>query len=145
MILLWYSIFFLLFLQSSDSFAKLGDGRFIFYYIADEFGEIDEKMEELCITFDGNTVEELTKTLEDATGLDEIIVCTKSPLNGKLYPLSLQLPPNNTTMNVVVLPKGEALTRLEFVIFCKKFRIFTFATFLSILVLNRLGYSLPMK
>ncbi|XP_019069652.2 uncharacterized protein [Solanum lycopersicum] len=92
--------------ESSDSFAKLGDGRFIFYYIADEFGEIDEKMEELCITFDGNTVEELTKTLEDATGLDEIIVCTKSPLNGKLYPLSLQLPPNNTTMNVVVLPKA---------------------------------------
>lgn len=112
------------FLQSSDSFAKLGDGRFIFYYIADEFGEIDEKMEELCITFDGNTVEELTKTLEDATGLEEIIVCTKSPLNGKLYPLSLQLPPNNTTMNVIVLPsssKGETFTSLEFVTFCGSF------------------------
>ncbi|KAM3203091.1 hypothetical protein P3L10_030717 [Capsicum annuum] len=90
--------------ESSDSFAKLGDGRFIFYYIANEFGGVDEEMEELCITFDGNTVEELTKTLEDATGLEEIIVCTKSPLNGKLYPLSLQLPPNNTTMNVIILP-----------------------------------------
>lgn len=112
---------FLLFvLQSSDSSAKLGDGRFIFYYIADEFGEIDEKLEEHCITFEGNTVEELSKTLEVATGLEEIIVCTKSPLNGKLYPLSLQLPPNNTTINVVVLPsssKGETFTCLEFVTF----------------------------
>ncbi|KAK4358155.1 hypothetical protein RND71_023765 [Anisodus tanguticus] len=101
--------------ESSDSFAssppKLGHGRFIFYYIADEFGEIDEEMEELCITFDGNTVEELTKTLEDATGLEEITVCTKSPLNGKLYPLSLQLPPNNTTMNVIVLlSSSKAIT-----------------------------------
>ncbi|XP_059316304.1 uncharacterized protein LOC132067172 [Lycium ferocissimum] len=97
--------------ESRDFFAssppKLGDGRFIFYYIADELGEIYEEMEELCITFDGNTVEELTKTLEDATGLEEIIVCTKSPLNGKLYPLSLQLPPNNTTMNVIVLPSSS--------------------------------------
>ncbi|CAN4124349.1 unnamed protein product [Withania somnifera] len=64
-------------------------------------------MEELCITFDGNSVEELTKTLEDATGLEEIIVCTKIPLNGKLYPLSLQLPPDNTTMNVIVLSSSS--------------------------------------
>ncbi|XP_009594032.1 uncharacterized protein [Nicotiana tomentosiformis] len=93
--------------ESSDSsLPNLGEGRFIFYHMADEFGKIEEEMEALFITFDGNTVEELTKRLEDETGLEEIIVCTRSPLNGKLYPLSLQLPPNNATMNVIIMPSS---------------------------------------
>ncbi|OIT32877.1 hypothetical protein A4A49_62791, partial [Nicotiana attenuata] len=93
--------------ESSDSsLPNLGEGRFIFYHMVDEFGEIEEEKEALFITFDGNTVEELTKRLEDETGLEDIIVCTRSPLNGKLYPLSLHLPPNNATMNVIIMPSS---------------------------------------
>ncbi|KAL3501314.1 hypothetical protein ACH5RR_035763 [Cinchona calisaya] len=93
--------------QSGDSLEssprKAGDGRLIYYTVADEYGEVDEGVEGLCITFKGNGVDELTKRLEEETGLEGIVVCTKSPLNGKLYPLRLQLPPNNATMNVVVV------------------------------------------
>lgn len=94
-------------LQSADSFVssppKRGDGRLIFYHISNEYGDVDEDLDELVITFKGTGVEELTKRLEEETGLTDITVCSRSPLNGKLYPLRLQLPPNNVTMNVVVV------------------------------------------
>ncbi|XP_060214488.1 uncharacterized protein LOC132641490 isoform X1 [Lycium barbarum] len=97
--------------ESSDSLVnsppKLGDGRLIYYHITDEFGEVEEGMEGLCITFKGNSVEDLKKRLEEETGLEEITVCTRSPLNGKLYPLRLQLPPNNANMNVIILPSSS--------------------------------------
>ncbi|CAI9761774.1 unnamed protein product [Fraxinus pennsylvanica] len=83
---------------------KGSDGRTIYFHIANEYGEIDEGFEELGITFKGNGVQELTKRLEEELGMNGIIVCTRSPLNGKLYPLRLQLPPNNSTMHVVVVP-----------------------------------------
>ncbi|CAN4103708.1 unnamed protein product [Withania somnifera] len=89
-----------------SSLMKFGDGRLIYYHIANEYGEINEGVEGLCIPFKGNSVEELTKTLEEETGLEDITVCTKSSLNGKLYPLRLQLPPNNANMDVVVVPSG---------------------------------------
>lgn len=93
--------------ESADSFVssppKRGDGRLIFYHISNEFGDVDEDLDELVITFKGTGVEELTKRLEEETGLTNITVCSRSPLNGKLYPLRLQLPPNNVTMNVVVV------------------------------------------
>jgi hypothetical protein len=92
--------------ESADSLSsppKGGDGRLIYYQIADENGEIEEGMEGYCTTFKGNGVEELTKKLEQEIGIEDILVCTKSPLNGKLYPLRLQLPPNNSTMHVVVV------------------------------------------
>ncbi|CAN4116225.1 unnamed protein product [Withania somnifera] len=105
--------------KSSDSLVnsppKLVDGRLIYYHITDEFGEIEEGTEALCITFKGNNVEDLTKRFEEETGLEEITVCTRSALNGKLYPLHLQLPPNNANMNVIILPsssKGETFTVL---------------------------------
>lgn len=94
-------------IQSADSPASLprkkGDGRLIYYHVCNEYGEVDEELDELVITFRGNGVNELTKRLEDETGLTDITVCSRSPLNGKLYPLRLQLPPNNVTMNVVVV------------------------------------------
>ncbi|KAF5449731.1 hypothetical protein F2P56_030148 [Juglans regia] len=49
----------------------------------------------------GNGVDELTRKLEEETGLEGIIVCNR--FNGKLYPLRLQLPPNNASMNVIVV------------------------------------------
>ncbi|KAA8529484.1 hypothetical protein F0562_033717 [Nyssa sinensis] len=97
--------------ESSDSLVssppRSGDGRIIYYHIADEFGYVDDAMEELCITFKGSGVDELTSRLEEETGLDDIIVCSRSPLNGKLYPLRLQLPPNNVTMHVLVVQSSS--------------------------------------
>ncbi|KAL3631106.1 hypothetical protein CASFOL_024090 [Castilleja foliolosa] len=86
---------------------KGSDGRLIYFHIADENGQIDEGFEELCTTFKGNEVNELTLRLEEELGLENVTVCAKSPLNGKLYPLRLQLPPNSTTMHVVVVPKSS--------------------------------------
>ncbi|CAI9775320.1 unnamed protein product [Fraxinus pennsylvanica] len=97
--------------ESNDSLVssppKGSDGRLIYFHIANEYGEIDEGFEELCTTFKGNGVRELTKKLEEELGVDDITVCTRSPLNGKLYPLRLQLPPNNATMHVVVIPTSS--------------------------------------
>lgn len=109
------------FVQSNDSLIssppKGSDGRLIYFHIANEYGEIEEGVEELCISFKGNEVNELTKRLEGELGIDGVTVCTRSPLNGKLYPLRLQLPPNNTTMHVVIFPpssKGDLLLLLSF-------------------------------
>ncbi|EPS63844.1 hypothetical protein M569_10939, partial [Genlisea aurea] len=94
--------------ESMDSFVssppKCNEGRVIYFRIADETGEVDQVFEEMCIQFKGNDVTQLTKSLETELGINGVTVCSKSPLNGKLYPLRLQLPPNNTTMHVVVLP-----------------------------------------
>lgn len=84
--------------------AKLEEGRAIYYHVvSDDFGEMDENAQGFCVNFKGNSVKELTRKLEEETGLENIRVCTRSPLNGKLYPLRLQLPPNNVTMKVVVV------------------------------------------
>ncbi|KAL8518828.1 hypothetical protein ACS0TY_009977 [Phlomoides rotata] len=84
---------------------KGSDGRQVYFYIADENGEIDEGFEELCITFKGYEVDELRTRLEDELGIDGISVCGR--FNGKLYPLRLQLPPNTTSMHVVVVPPSS--------------------------------------
>lgn len=92
---------------------KTKEGRIIYYHVAEDDGEVsrDEGVRGYSLVFKGNGVEELTRKFEEETGLEGIIVCSRSPLNGKLYPLRLQLPPNNVTMQVVlVLPfsKGES-------------------------------------
>lgn len=96
---------------SNDSVASVAskgsDGRLIYYRVANEFGEVDEEFEELCITFKGSDVNELTWRLEEELGAEGITVCTRSPLNGKLYPLRLTLPPNNATMHIVVMPPSS--------------------------------------
>lgn len=103
-------------MQSADSLVnsqpKREDGRTIYYQIANEFGGIDEDVDGFSTMFKGNGVDELTQRLEEETGLSDLTVCSRSPLNGKLYPLRLQLPPNNVTMNVVLVQsssKGELL------------------------------------
>ncbi|CAA2969177.1 Hypothetical predicted protein [Olea europaea subsp. europaea] len=97
--------------ESNDSLISSplnwSDGRLIYFHIANEYGEIDEGFEELCTTFKGNGIRELTKKLGEELGVDNITVCTRSPLNGKLYPLHLQLPPNNATMHIVVIPTSS--------------------------------------
>lgn len=101
----------LFFLQSNDSFVGSpvkNDGRVIYYFVADdEKVDVDESIEEPSFNFKGNGVEELKQKLKEETGLDDIVVCSRNPLNGKLYPLKLHLPPNNTTMHVVVVPSSS--------------------------------------
>ncbi|KAF5793515.1 putative actin-crosslinking [Helianthus annuus] len=89
--------------------AKIDQGRAIYYHVvSDDFGELDEDAQGFCITFKGNDVGELTRKLEEETGLKGIAVCTRSPLDGNLYPLRLQLPPNNVTMKVVVVHNSSS-------------------------------------
>ncbi|XP_076922200.1 uncharacterized protein LOC143583910 [Bidens hawaiensis] len=78
------------------------DGRMIYYKLVDDDGAVVDA--EGSFLFKGNTVQELTQSLEEETELEEITVCSRNPLNGKLYPLRLALPPNNTTMHVIVVP-----------------------------------------
>lgn len=79
------------------------DGRSIYYVIADDDGSTDSSQEQR-LSFRGTSVAELTEKLEEVTEITEgIVVCSKNPLNQALYPLRLSLPPNNTTMHVVVV------------------------------------------
>ncbi|XP_030553263.1 uncharacterized protein LOC115757249 [Rhodamnia argentea] len=84
---------------------RVTEGRIIYYHIADENGEVvGEDMEGYCLNnFKGNTVEELSRKLSEETGIDSLVVCSRNPLNGKLFPLRLRLPPN-IIMHVVVVP-----------------------------------------
>lgn len=97
--------------QSSDSNAsspRKAEGRIIYYHVAEDDGSVeDEGVQGYSLVFKGSGVEELTRKFEEETGIEGIIGCCRSPLNGKLYPLRLDLPPNNVTMQVVlVLPSS---------------------------------------
>lgn len=80
------------------------EGRVIHYHVADDDGNVSDEIEGHSFNFKGQNVEELTQKLEEETELQNITVCSKNKINGKLYPLRLGLPPNNATMHVVVVP-----------------------------------------
>ena len=97
-------------LQSSDSFsAPLHKvvGRAIHYQIADDNGEVDDDIESHSFTFNGSNLEELTCKLQEETGIDDLVICTRSPINGKLTPLLLGLPPNNAAMHFVLVRESS--------------------------------------
>ncbi|KAK8953742.1 hypothetical protein KSP40_PGU007131 [Platanthera guangdongensis] len=87
---------------SSTSLYKT-DSRTIHYTIANSDGYAEDGAEEFAFSFHGKSVEELTQKLEKETELDHIIVCSRNPVNGKLYPLRLHLPPNKADLSVVVV------------------------------------------
>ncbi|KAL0926601.1 hypothetical protein M5K25_002840 [Dendrobium thyrsiflorum] len=94
--------------QKSLSSASSGSprtfhSRTINYMVANNDGYVEAGAEEFTFSFQGTSVEELTQKLEEETELGHIIVCSRNPVNGKLYPLRLQLPPNKNTMNVIVV------------------------------------------
>ncbi|KAL8137704.1 hypothetical protein V2J09_003705 [Rumex salicifolius] len=97
--------------ESSDSIVfhsppRLGgNGRVIYYQIVDKDGNVKDGNGPL--NFNGNSVDELTQTLEKNTDIQDIVVCTRSPLNGQLCPLRLQLPPNMLSMHVVLVPSAS--------------------------------------
>ncbi|CAH2066467.1 unnamed protein product [Thlaspi arvense] len=85
------------------------EGRVIYYHIADEEGHVeDESAVGYALTFKGNSVEQLTRALKEETSMDDVVVCTRNPLNGKLFPLRLRLPPNSGTMHVVLVPSSTS-------------------------------------
>ncbi|KAK9741181.1 hypothetical protein RND81_03G087400 [Saponaria officinalis] len=96
--------------QSDDSSASTAktEGRVIHYNVVDDYGNIvDEDGGGRSIVFKGNGVEELTQCLEEETGLKEITLCSRSPLNAKLYPMRLALPPNHVKLHVYVVPSSS--------------------------------------
>uniref|UniRef100_A0A7N0V7L9 DUF569 domain-containing protein n=1 Tax=Kalanchoe fedtschenkoi TaxID=63787 RepID=A0A7N0V7L9_KALFE len=91
--------------------AKMAEGRTVYYHVAsDEYENGGDESGGFAMVFGGSSVEELTRRLEEETGLDDVVVCARSPLNKKLYPLRLQLPPN-ITMHVVVVPRDSEVAR----------------------------------
>ncbi|XP_022157669.1 uncharacterized protein LOC111024325 [Momordica charantia] len=84
-----------------------GEGRVIHYQVADEKGDVKAGQQEVSFTFKGTQVEQLKEMLRHKTGLHDIVVCSRNPLNGKLYPLRLHLPPNNSDMHLVVVPSSD--------------------------------------
>lgn len=82
------------------------EGRVIFYDIGNENGEVVDENKASFFTFRGSSLEELKEKLKEETQLVDILVCCRNPLNAKLYPILLHLPPNNTDMHVVVVPSS---------------------------------------
>ncbi|KAK4786194.1 hypothetical protein SAY86_002883 [Trapa natans] len=81
-----------------------GEARVVNYQIANERGEVmGGDMQGYTLHFNGKNVEELTRKLEEETGIHSLAVCFRSPLNGELCPLRLKLPPT-TVMHVVIVP-----------------------------------------
>lgn len=87
------------------------EGRVIYYYVADENGNVNDSVKGPSFQFKGHGLEELTQKLEEETGLEKIIVCLRNKFNGNLYPLRLALPPNNATMHVVVVPASSKVAK----------------------------------
>ncbi|KAK4741366.1 hypothetical protein SAY87_024954 [Trapa incisa] len=101
--------------ESIDSYVAptpKSDGRMIYYHIANDDEIVEEEDSEGCsFSFKGNSMEELTHKLMEETGMEDIVVCSRSKLNGKLFPLRLQLPPNKASMHVVVVPSSSTVVR----------------------------------
>ncbi|KAG8384745.1 hypothetical protein BUALT_Bualt04G0150200 [Buddleja alternifolia] len=91
--------------SSVEDSSRKSEGRIIYYYVMDDDGNVNDEIEEgPCFQFKGHRLEELAQKLEEETGIEDIIVCSRNRVNGKLYPLRLALPPNNSTMQVIVVP-----------------------------------------
>ncbi|PSR87644.1 Eukaryotic translation initiation factor 3 subunit D like [Actinidia chinensis var. chinensis] len=87
------------------------EGRIIYYSVADDDEKFEEGRDHPSFHFKGHGLEELTEKLEEETGLVDIILCSRNPFNGKLYPLRLALPPNNANMHIVVVPSSSKVAR----------------------------------
>ncbi|XP_042430527.1 uncharacterized protein LOC122017093 [Zingiber officinale] len=101
-------------LESLDSFSApvhKVEGRSVFYAIADDAGNVDDSVEWPHLTFKGTSVLELTERLKEETKIDDIIVCTRNPLNQHLIPLFLHLPPNNVKIRLVVVDANSKVAK----------------------------------
>jgi hypothetical protein len=109
-------------MQSTDSFSvplHKVEGRAVHYHIGDSDGEVRPDEEPHYLTFNGTSLEELLERLKEETGLHDVIMCSRSPINGKLLPLRLQLPPNNAAVHIVLVQESSngALSSLRHYIY----------------------------
>ncbi|KAH1092096.1 hypothetical protein J1N35_019353 [Gossypium stocksii] len=99
--------------DSGNGSPKASEGRTIKYEVVDDNGDVDQNIGERKFIFKGNGVDDLKKALKEENVVkEEFSLCSRNPLNGNLYPLRLQLPPNNTAMHVVLVPlssKGKQI------------------------------------
>ncbi|XP_074324908.1 uncharacterized protein LOC141661801 isoform X1 [Apium graveolens] len=79
------------------------EGRMVYYTVADDEGNVDDHVDKKCFHFTGHKLKELAHQLEEETNMESVILCSRNPLNGKLYPLRLALPPNNASVHVVLV------------------------------------------
>lgn len=79
------------------------DVRRIFFAVADDDGEsagVDDG-DWGSFLFEGKTLEDLKEALQEQTGIyEDIFVCVRSPLSGKLNMLKQNLPPTNSPLQV---------------------------------------------
>ncbi|KXG34607.1 wiskott-Aldrich syndrome protein homolog 1 [Sorghum bicolor] len=87
------------------------EGRAVHYQIGDSDGEVRPDEEAQYLTFNGTSLEELLERLKEETGLHDVIMCSRSPINGKLLPLRLQLPPNNAAVHIVLVHQSSKVAK----------------------------------
>ncbi|XP_062187819.1 uncharacterized protein LOC133891118 [Phragmites australis] len=100
-------------LESTDSFSvplHKVEGRLIHYHIGDDNGNVSDD-EGHSFTFNGTSLGELLERLKEETGLEDVIICSRSPINGKLIPLRLQLPPDNVAMHIVLVQESSKVAK----------------------------------
>ncbi|MBA0856711.1 hypothetical protein Goshw_001935 [Gossypium schwendimanii] len=99
--------------DSGNGSPKAFEGRIIKYEVVDDNGDVDQNIGERKFIFKGNGVDDLKNALKEENVVkEEFSLCSRNPLSGNLYPLRLQLPPNNTAMHVVLVPlssKGKEI------------------------------------
>ncbi|XP_034578862.2 uncharacterized protein [Setaria viridis] len=98
-------------LESTESFSvplHKVEGRSIHYHVGDDDdGDVSPDEEPRHFTFNGTSLEELLERLKEESGLEDVIMCSRSPINGKLLPLHLQLPPNNAAVHIVLVRESS--------------------------------------
>ncbi|CAL5089040.1 unnamed protein product [Urochloa decumbens] len=101
-------------LESTESFSvplHKVEGRAIYYQIGDEDGDVDPDESPQHFTFNGTGLEELLERLKEESGLEDVVMCSRSPINGKLLPLRLQLPPNNAAVHIVLVRESSKVAK----------------------------------
>lgn len=104
------------------------EGRAIHYHIGDDDGDVRSDEEPHHLTFNGTSLEELLERLREETGLRDVIMCSRSPINGKLLPMRLQLPPDNAAVHIVLVQESSTGALASWFISSSSLQL-TFVTF----------------
>lgn len=121
------------------------EGRLINYEIGDDCGNINKEMGEKSLIFHGSELIELKKRLEEETEMEEVMICCRNPLNEKLCPLQLHLPPNNATMHIIVFPSSFGTKLTSFKILLAVIVNYNCILFIAFLISFIRGFPFPIK
>ncbi|CAN6203292.1 unnamed protein product [Urochloa humidicola] len=101
-------------LESTESFSvplHKVEGRAVHYHVGDDDGDVDPDEGARHFTFNGTGLDELLERLKEESGLEDVVMCSRSPINGKLLPLRLQLPPNNAAVHIVLVRESSKVAK----------------------------------